>query len=62
MTAATKSKPGTRTTEFYVTIAVMVAAVILAVAGRIPGADALAACTAAGGTYSISRGIAKTGS
>ena len=54
-----KFAPGETTTEFWLTVVGIVAAVVLACFGKITGAEALAASTVAGTGYSVSRGLAK---
>lgn len=53
------STPGYLTTEFWLTLAVIVAALVLTLADKIGGEVGLGAITAAGGLYSVSRGLAK---
>lgn len=59
---ATKQTPtsGLLTTEFYVTVAVIICTLILGLADKIDGGAALAAITGAAAAYSVSRGIAKS--
>ncbi|WP_157965261.1 hypothetical protein [Euzebya rosea] len=52
-------KPGHRTSEFSVTVAVMVCALLLALAGRIEGEAALAAITAQAIGYGAVRAAVK---
>lgn len=52
--------PGFQTSEFWITLAVIVAALVLTLASKISGEVGLGAITAAGGAYAVSRGIAKT--
>lgn len=58
--ALNAATPGYLTTEFWVTIAVIVSALVLTLADKIGGEVGLGAITAAGGAYAVSRGIAKT--
>jgi hypothetical protein len=57
--ALNAATPGHRTTEFWVTIVVILAALVLTLADKIGGEVGLGAITAAGGLYSVSRGLAK---
>jgi hypothetical protein len=54
-----KGRPGARTTEFWLAVAVMAIAVLLCFAAKIDGRSALAAVTGAAGAYSVGRGLAK---
>lgn len=58
--ALNAATPGFQTTEFYLSIAVMVCALILTLADKIDGEVGLGAITVAGGLYAVSRGLAKT--
>lgn len=58
--AANAAAPGFRTSEFYLSLAVMVCALVLTLADKIGGEAGLGAITAAGVGYAVSRGIAKT--
>lgn len=52
--------PGFRTSEFYLSLAVIVCALILTLADKITGEVGLGAITATGVGYAVSRGLAKT--
>jgi hypothetical protein len=52
-------KPGQKTTEFIVSVCVIVGAVAFAVADKLPPRYAAIASAIAGGAYAISRGLAK---
>lgn len=51
--------PGMSTSEFALTILVVVSALILALTNHIEGDDALTAITGAVAAYGVSRGLAK---
>jgi hypothetical protein len=53
------AKPGLRTTEFWLTLAVIVAASVLLALGKIDQAAWLTAAGVSSGGYAISRGLAK---
>lgn len=59
MAAINAAAPGVRTTEFWLSIAVMVCALILTLADKISGEVGLGAITTAGVGYAVSRGLAK---
>ena len=52
-------KPGYATSEFWLALATIVAAVVLSVLNKIDGTAAMAAIGAATAGYSLSRGVAK---
>ena len=54
-------KPGYKTTEFWVTTLASVAALIAALADKLPPRYAVFASMASQGAYALSRGIAKFG-
>jgi hypothetical protein len=54
-------KPGVRTTEFWLTIAIDVAAFAAALSNVLPDRYAALAASASTGLYTLSRGIAKGG-
>lgn len=55
-------KPGWKTTEFWVSVLSALGAIITGAAGVIPPKYAVFAAAASAGFYSVSRGLAKTGS
>jgi len=55
-------KPGYKTTEFWITIATSLGALIAALADALPPRYAAIATAASAAAYAIARGIAKTGS
>ena len=52
-------KPGQKTTEFLVSVAVIVGAVAFAIADKLPPRYAAIAASISGGAYALSRGLAK---
>jgi hypothetical protein len=54
-------KPGTRTTEFWLTVVVNVAALLASVANDLPNRYAAIVAAASTGLYALSRGWAKSG-
>ena len=52
-------KPGQKTTEFLVTVSLIVGAVAFAVADKLPAKYAALAVSISGGAYALSRGLAK---
>lgn len=58
--AVNAATPGTRTTEFWLAVAVIVAALVLTLASKISGDVGMGAIASAGGLYALSRGLAKT--
>ena len=54
-------KPGIRTTEFWLTLAVDVAAFAAAIANVLPDKYAAIAATVSTSIYSVTRGVAKFG-
>jgi len=55
----TTSNPGYRTTEFLVTVLVVIVLLILCLADKITGGAATEGITAVTAGYAVSRGIAK---
>jgi hypothetical protein len=53
-------KPGYMTTEFWLTVAVDVAALIAAIADQLPPRYAALAATVSSGLYALARGWAKS--
>jgi hypothetical protein len=51
--------PGMKSSEFGITILVVLSSLLLALTGTVEGDAALTAITGAGAAYGISRGIAK---
>jgi hypothetical protein len=51
--------PGMKSSEFGITILVVLSALLLALTGNVDGEAALAAITGAGAAYGISRGMVK---
>jgi hypothetical protein len=51
--------PGMKSSEFGITVLVVLSALLLAITGTVEGDAALTAITGAGAAYGISRGIAK---
>jgi len=60
-TTAGTVKPGVRTTEFWLTVAVDVAAFAASLANVLPERWAAIAATVSTSIYSVSRGLAKNG-
>lgn len=58
--ALNASTPGYLTSEFWLAIAVIAAALVLTLADKITGEVGLGAITASGVGYAVSRGIAKS--
>lgn len=54
-----ETKPGFKTTEFWVTIATNVAAILAAIGGAMPAEKAGLLLVVANGLYAVSRGLAK---
>jgi len=54
-------KPGYKTTEFIVSVATIVGAVVFAVADKLPPKYAAIASAVSAGAYAIARGLAKVG-
>jgi len=54
-----KLKPGIKTSEFWITIAVGIGAVVMNALGQIDGTTATAAATIVGALYSVARGLTK---
>lgn len=52
-------KPGQKTTEFLVTVSIIVGAVAFAIADKLPPRYAAIAAAISGGAYAVSRGLAK---
>lgn len=52
-------KPGQKTTEFLVTVCIIVGAVAFAIADKLPPRYAAIAASVSAGAYAISRGLAK---
>ena len=53
------TKPGWKTTEFWVVVAPIVAAVVEPLRDRLGGSWALVAACVAAGAYAVARGLAK---
>lgn len=58
---STGTKPGVRTTEFWLTVAVAVLSFIGAIANVLPDRYAAIASAIVAGLYAIGRGLAKQG-
>ncbi len=56
------TKPGYKTTEFWVALLVIAGAFVATLAGNLPDRYAALASSVAGGLYALSRGLAKVGS
>jgi hypothetical protein len=56
------TKPGYKTTEFWVALLVIVGSFVATLAGNLPDRYAALASSVAGGLYALSRGLAKVGS
>lgn len=54
-----KLKPGVKTSEFWITLAVGLGAVVMNALGQIDGTTATAAATIVAALYSVARGMAK---
>jgi hypothetical protein len=55
------TKPGYKTTEFWVALLVIVGSFLSTLAGSLPDRYAALASSVAGGLYALSRGLAKIG-
>lgn len=51
--------PGYKTTEFYVTLAVVLAATVLCALGKLDADQWTLVAAGSGGSYAVSRGLAK---
>ena len=54
-------KPGYKTTEFIVTVCLIVGAVAFAIADKLPARYAAIAASISAGAYAVARGLAKVG-
>lgn len=52
-------KPGYKTTEFYVSLLIIVGSTLFSIADKLPPRYAAWASTFAGGAYALARGLAK---
>lgn len=53
-------KVGWKTTEFYITLLVIIGAVVSSISGQLPDKYSAIAASIAGAAYALSRGLAKT--